>query len=94
MKLGFSSEALVLNFPKKETNFNESEWWVWAGFVKPGKHNVVIRGPNGGFFRRNIGVPVRKGEIDGLKYLTSSYFSSDQSVKSDLAGGVPAPAAP
>jgi hypothetical protein len=66
-----SPEFVILNWPdvNKISDIRENEWWVWAGFTKPGKHNVVIKGLNNGYYRRNIAVNVREGELEKLNQL-------------------------
>jgi hypothetical protein len=67
-KLKCSPEHIVLNWPagEKHQEIQEGDWWVWAGLTKPGKHTVVIRGLDSGFYSRNIAVGVRQGEFKNL----------------------------
>ena len=64
-QLSLSPEFVICNWPdlKKANEIKNNDWWVWAGFVKPGKHNVVVKGLSQGFYRRNIAVSVREGEL-------------------------------
>ena len=80
-KLKCSPEHVVLNWPEhdKHQDIQESDWWVWAGLTKPGKHTVVIRGLNNGFYCRNFAVSVRQGEFKNLRLLQNDPLSPSKS---------------
>lgn len=54
-KLAFHPSTIVLNWPDVDriTDLHDNDWFVWSGFVKPGKHDIVVKGIDGGFYRRN-----------------------------------------
>jgi len=39
-----ADDAVILNWPDAERieDVDAEDTWVWAGFVKPGRHTVVI----------------------------------------------------
>ena len=46
----------------------EKEIYVWAGFVKPGKHTVVVKGSDEQLYHRNYAVSIREQDIGKLKH--------------------------
>ena len=79
-KINFSPESIVLNWPEldRETDIHETDVWVWTGFVKPGKHDLVVRAENGGFYRRNLGIGVRAAEFDLFEPYSVNYAEINQ----------------
>lgn len=53
---------MILNLPDPQ-QLNVEDCFVWAGFVKPGRHTIVVKGTNGVFYRRTIAVDLRKNEL-------------------------------
>ena len=61
---------IVFNLPviEKIEEFDEKDCFVWAGFVKPGQHTIVVKGVDGQLYRRNAAVNLRKDAIPHLGY--------------------------
>lgn len=68
MKL--SEDVIIFNLPDidKIQDFDDKDCFVWAGFVKPGQHTIVVKGVDGQLYRRNVAVNLRKDAIPSLGY--------------------------
>lgn len=47
--MDLSDDIIVLNMPDLDRieDFDDKNCFVWAGFVKPGQHTIVIKGVEG-----------------------------------------------
>lgn len=47
--MNLSDDVIILNLPdlEKIQDFDEKDCFVWAGFVKPGRHTIVVKGVDG-----------------------------------------------
>ena len=61
----YKDDMLVVNFPPFDgRSTNDFAIYTFSGFVKPGRHVIVIYDPpSGRFFRKDFIVDVRKGDI-------------------------------
>jgi len=77
--LGNNYSNVVLNLPDVEQieEFDSAGCFVWAGFVKPGQHTIIVKGLDGQLYRRNAAVNLRKDSLPSLGYI-------DKKLPSDL----------
>lgn len=66
---GKEDDTLFINKPTYELdNSNEDDIFAFSGFVKPGKHNLLIFDPENGFYEiQNYVIDQRSGEISTHK---------------------------